>query len=127
MMRLEFGCCPPKEEHTVSIKDAPGMRRQARAWARQLTRAASQALVEAGRLRFRLSVFQHDFGAYTEVVGLADDDDGEAVAELFRLEAEGPTDWDDEARAELTRPAPDQIPVVVVRRGGEVVTDKASA
>lgn len=119
-MRLELGCCPPEEEHTVSIKDPQGVRRQARAWARQLTRAASAALVSAGRLRFRLSVFQHDFGPYTEVVGIADDDDGEAIAELFRLEGEGPVNWDDEARAELAQPsagrhAPDQIPVVVVR------------
>ena len=43
----------------------------------------------------------HDFGAYREVVCYFDGNNPVAVDYAFRAEEQQPTEWDDEARAEL--------------------------
>ena len=44
--------------------------------------------------------FPHDFGSYWEVVCWFDDQDKESVDYAFKLESEGPENWDDEAKQE---------------------------
>ena len=45
--------------------------------------------------------FPHDFGSYTEVVVKFDTNNPEAVEYAYRLEANTPGEWDEEAHKEL--------------------------
>lgn len=47
--------------------------------------------------------FPHDFGDYLDVVCVYDDQNEEAMNYAFKLEAETPEYWDDEAKKELDK------------------------
>ena len=56
---------------------------------------------EPERGYFKIKSFPHDFGSYREVCAVYDEDDQEATEWAFNVENNGPTEWDDEARAQL--------------------------
>ncbi len=47
---------------------------------------------------------RHDFGTYFEVAVRYDPENEAALAYAFRVDAEAPSEWDEEARAALARP-----------------------
>lgn len=51
--------------------------------------------------RFGIKAQTHDYGTYYEVVAYLPEDDKAAAEEAFKAEAETPTLWDAEARADL--------------------------
>ncbi len=56
---------------------------------------------QGAELRIRSN--PHDFGSYLSVVCSFDPSDEVATGYAYRCEAEGPTEWDEEARRELDR------------------------
>lgn len=74
------------------------MRAETAAFIRQLRRTFGK---EPEGARIALKSFPHDFGTYHEVVVYFDDSIRESVNYAFRLEAETPANWDEEAREEL--------------------------
>ena len=50
---------------------------------------------------FRVKAFPHDFGTYHEVVVSYNDEDEDACQFAYKVEAEAPEYWDNEAKLEL--------------------------
>ena len=73
-------------------------RREARAYVGLLRRMFGN---EPDGARLRVKSHPHDFGTYLTVVCYFDPDKKPAVDYASRCEAEGPQEWDDEARREL--------------------------
>lgn len=95
---LTIGCSPVEEDcaQVGGENYAETARRECNAFRDQLRRQFGN---EPDGARLAVKAFPHDFGTYYEVVCWYED---EASAEYaFRLEAETPKRWDDEARKVL--------------------------
>ena len=73
-------------------------RKEGKAYINQLKRQFGEPPSSAV---FRLKAFPHDFGSYYEVCVVFSDTDEEAVDFAYKVEAECPELWDEEAKAEL--------------------------
>lgn len=97
---IELGSAPWDEDYAdISQENYPERgRAQCRAFLNQLIRAHGKPPDGA-----KLSVkgLRHDFGTYYEVVVSFDSDDDAACDYAFKLEAESPQNWDDDAKREL--------------------------
>ena len=78
---------------------------------RQLARIECNAFIAQLRRMFgpepegaqlRVKSFSHDFGSYHEVVCYFDPDNEASTEYAFQCEGEGPAEWDQQARQELS-------------------------
>lgn len=81
----------PQYDHTKA-------RAELNAFRNQLRRTFGD---EPGSARIAIKGFPHDFGTYHEIVVNYDDQDEEAIDYAFKLQAEMPESWDEEAKKEL--------------------------
>ena len=99
MLEIELGCCPVDVEAVQLGDDQNGSKMliQCDAWRRQLERALRNHEVYRGcQLRLRNKAFKHDFGTYYEVVASCEPDDELSIEAAFWLEANAPTNFDDD-------------------------------
>jgi hypothetical protein len=98
--KLEIGPTPSGEscEQLGPNYDPAKARRECRAFVNQLTRVFG---CPPGNARFCITSNPHDFGTYHEVAVAYDDESKEENDFAYRVEAESPEYWDDEAKSEL--------------------------
>jgi hypothetical protein len=97
---LTIGSSPAEEECAQVGKEGYGEKAQkeCRAFINQLVRQFGEPPYGA---RFSVKNFPHDFGTYKEVCVIYDENSEEAIAFAFKVEAESPANWDEEAKKEL--------------------------
>jgi hypothetical protein len=74
-------------------------RKECKAFLQQCLRELKQEFGEI-KTTLRVKSFPHDFGTYHEVVAYFDEAD--STEQAFWLESNGPAEWDDTARQELS-------------------------
>lgn len=107
MIDYVFIGATPCEEECAQVGEedyGPRSRKECRVYVEQIRRhfAAKGVQIPDGMLVIKRE--SHDFGSYLEVACRVDGsaEDAEAQYDLaYRIEAEGPTTWDDEAKAQL--------------------------
>jgi len=75
--------------------------RECRAYKRQLIRQFGEPPEGAA---LAIKSFPHDFGTYHEVVCYYDTEIEGSKEYAFKLESDGPSNWDEQARTELNTP-----------------------
>lgn len=107
---IELGSAPIDEECAQVGCDNyyELMRKQTRAYIKQLHRLLATQEYDITNLNLRVKSFSHDFGTYHEVVAeypvehpISDEGSSPAEDAAFWLEANLPTNWDEDARREL--------------------------
>ena len=101
MDHLDLGTVPSDEDCAqLGVDDdyAARAKRECRALANQLRRLCGEPPPNA---RFRIMSNAHDFGTYYSLAIEFDGNDQDAVAYAYRCDAASPSEWDDDARAEL--------------------------
>lgn len=94
----------PTDEHCAQVGQPDYYekgRAECVAFKHQLVRAFGE---EPDGAHLAVKSFPHDFGNYLEVICYFDDDNEKAREYAFRLEGNTPALWDEEAKAELSRP-----------------------
>ena len=97
---LEIGSSPCNEECAQVGQDGYSLRaaKECQAFKNQLIRVFGEP-PEGARLKIKGS--SHDFGTYYEVAVSFNVENEIAAEYAFKLEGEGPTEWDQEAKTEL--------------------------
>lgn len=97
---LSIGSTPAAEPCAQLGKDnyAAMARKEGKAFINQLKRVCGEPPAGA---YFKLKAFPHDFGTYYEVCVMFSDQDEEAIEYAYKVEAETPEYWDEEAKQEL--------------------------
>lgn len=98
---MNISCVPAEEECQgvgTPTYDPVMARKECEAFRNQLRRMFGEP---PGSARLVIKSFPHDFGSYSEVCVSYDDQSEEETDYAFKLEAEMPGKWDDEARKEL--------------------------
>jgi hypothetical protein len=108
METIEIGSTPC-EELCTQVGDDDYTRRaliECRAWKNQLYRhlASLGHSKETLPEKFRISIksMNHDLGVYHEVAVIFNDNDEKSWELALLLESDSPTNWDDEAKKDLT-------------------------
>jgi hypothetical protein len=103
MDSIDLGCAPSEEDCAQVGRDGyyPRACRECRAYLAQLRRLFGD---EPDGARLAVTSNPHDFGTYLSVACRYDPALPAAVDYAFRCEAEGPREWDEEARRELSAP-----------------------
>ena len=103
---LDLGSAPGDEacaQVGIDPDYAQRARRECRALINQIQRVCDEP---PPGVRFRIKRNPHDFGDYLSVIVEFDGNDEDAVAYAYRCDEESPSEWDDEARAELAQSQP---------------------
>lgn len=97
---LDVGSAPSHEDCAqVGRDDYPECaRRECRAYVNQLRRMFGE---EPDGARLSIKSNPHDFGSYLSVVCYFDGDNKTAADYAYLCEAQGPQEWDEDARREL--------------------------
>jgi hypothetical protein len=97
---LDLGSAPSHEDCAQVGRDdyAERARCECRVYANQLRRMFGE---EPDGARLSVKSSPHDFGSYLSVVCYFDGDNKAAIDYAYRCEAQGPREWDEEARQEL--------------------------
>jgi hypothetical protein len=100
---LEIGSTPAEEDcEQLGPNYRPERARQeCQAFIHQLRRQFGEEPADAS---LRVKGSSHDFGLYLEVVCYYDPNDEESTEYAFKCEGEAWTEWDEEARKELSLP-----------------------
>ena len=102
---LDIGSSPG-DESTASVGSEnyyPRARRECRAYINLLRRVFGPE-PEGASLAVKSN--PHDFGNYLSVVCYFDSNNEAAITYAYKLESEGPENWDEEARQELADDSP---------------------
>jgi hypothetical protein len=97
---LSIGATPAEETCAQVGKEgySEQSQKECRAFVNQLVRQFGQPPEGA---RITVKSFPHDFGSYREVCVVYNDNIEEAIEYAFKIEAESPANWDEEAKKEL--------------------------
>ena len=100
--RIEIGPTPAEEAcaQVGSDRYSRVWRAECRAFINQLRRVIGE---EPDGASLIITSNAHDFGTYHDVACSYEEDNEAAVQYALRCESEAPGEWDDEARAELTK------------------------
>jgi hypothetical protein len=98
---IDIGSSPPEENCAqVGTDDYyPRARRECRAYIALLRRTLGD---EPPGASLAIKSNEHDFGTYLSVVCYYDPEHEAAIDYAFRCESEGPQEWDEAAKAELS-------------------------
>jgi hypothetical protein len=98
---IDVGSSPTEESCAqVGTQDYHACaRRECRAYINQLRRVVGQ---EPAGTELRIRSHSHDFGSYLSVACYYDPAVAGAIDYALRCEGQGPTEWDEEAKRELT-------------------------
>jgi len=98
---LTIGPTPCDEVCHPANGDKKMQRIEMNAFKEQLTRVMNTEFGEKLCVYFSIKSFPHDFGSYSEVCVIYDDEDQTQVQQAFWIESNTPESWDAEAEKEL--------------------------